>query len=61
MTMADNTRTGFWQQVGRPFRALGRGIARVLEVLDLLSLILNIVRGVAWIFRSIGQAISNWF
>lgn len=61
MTMADNGRTVFWQQVGRPFRALGRGVARVLEALDLLSLILNIVRGVSWLFRSIGRAISDWF
>jgi hypothetical protein len=61
MTMADNPSMGFWQQVGRPFRAVGRGIARVLEALDLLGLILNIVRGVAWLCRSIGRVISGWF
>jgi hypothetical protein len=61
MTMADKPRTGFWHQVGRPFRALGRGVGRVLEALDLLSLTLGIVRGVAWLFRSTGRAVSGWF
>ena len=59
MTTADNPGRGFWQQVGRPFRAFGRGIGRVLEALDLVSLIVNIVRGVIWLFRSIGRAISD--
>lgn len=59
MTTADTPRRGFWHQVGRPFRAVGRGIGRVLEALDLVSLIVNIVRGVAWLFRSIGRAISD--
>jgi hypothetical protein len=59
MTTADTPGRGFWHQVGRPFRALGRGIGRVLEALDLVSLIVNIVRGVIWLFRSIGRAISD--
>jgi len=59
MTMADTPWRRFWHQVGRPFRAVGRGIGRVLEALDLVSLIVNIVRGVAWLFRSIGRAISD--
>ncbi|MFI8526987.1 hypothetical protein ACIGB8_21200 [Promicromonospora sukumoe] len=61
MATADTPRRGFWQQVGRPFRALGRGIGRVLDVLDLLRLIIGIIRGVAWLFRSIGRAVSDWF
>lgn len=59
MTTADTPRKGFWHQVGRPFRALGRGIGRVLDALDLVSLVVNIVRGVIWLFRSIGRAISD--
>jgi hypothetical protein len=59
MTTANTPKRGFWHQVGRPFGALGRGIARVLEALDLVSLIVNIVRGVMWLFRSIGRAISD--
>lgn len=59
MTTADTPKKGFWHQVGRPFRALGRGIARVLDALDLISLIGHIVRGVIWLFRSIGRAISD--
>jgi hypothetical protein len=59
MTTANTPKRGFWHQVGGPFRALGRGIARVLEALDLVSLIVNIVRGVMWLFRSIGRAISD--
>jgi hypothetical protein len=59
MTTADTTRRGFWHQVGRPFRALGRGIARVLEALDLVSLIVTFVRGVIRLSRSIGRAISD--
>ncbi|MDR7384844.1 hypothetical protein J2S48_004359 [Promicromonospora iranensis] len=61
MTTADSPSKGFRHQVGRPFRALGRGIARVVEALDLLSLIVHIVRGVVWLFRSVGRAISGWF
>ncbi|MGI5188481.1 hypothetical protein ACQEVI_10095 [Promicromonospora sp. CA-289599] len=59
MTTANTPEKGFWHQVGRPFRALGRGIGRVLEALDLVSLVVNIVRGVIWLFRSIGRAISD--
>lgn len=59
MTTADTPRRGFWHQVGRPFRAVGRGIGRVLDALDLVSLIVNIVRGTVWLFRSIGRAISD--
>lgn len=59
MTTADTPRRGFWHQVGRPFRALGRGLARVLDALDLVSLIVHIVRGIVWLFRSIGRAISD--
>jgi hypothetical protein len=61
MTMTGNPGTGFWYQVERPFRALGRGIGRVLDALELLGLVLGTVRGVAWLFRSIGRAISGWF
>ncbi len=60
MTTVDAPR-GFWHQVGRPFRALGRGIGWVLDVLDLLRLVIAIGRGVAWLFRSIGQAVSGCF
>lgn len=59
MTAADTPRRSFWQQVGRPFRPLGRGAGRALEALDLVSLIVNVVRGVAWLFRSIGRAIFD--
>jgi hypothetical protein len=59
MTTAATPRKGFWHQVGRPFRALGRGIDRVLDALDLVSLVVHIVRGVIWLFRSIGRAISD--
>jgi hypothetical protein len=59
MTTADTPRRGFWRQVGRPFRALGRGTGRVLDALDLVSLVIHLVRGVIWLFRSIGRAISD--
>jgi hypothetical protein len=32
-----------------------------LDALEFLGLVLGIVRGVAWLFRSIGRAISAWF
>lgn len=59
MTTADTPGRGFWHQVVRPFRALGRGLARVLDAVDLVSLIVYIVRGIIWLFRSIGRAISD--
>ncbi|WP_020018021.1 hypothetical protein [Promicromonospora sukumoe] len=59
MAMADKPRKGFWYQVGRPFRAIGRGMGRVLEALDFFSLIAWIVRGVAWVIRGIGRAFSD--
>ncbi|MFI2485553.1 hypothetical protein ACH47X_01530 [Promicromonospora kroppenstedtii] len=61
MMTADTPRRGFWHQVGRPFRAIGRGLGRVLEVLDLLSAILWIGRGVVWVVRGIGRAFSDSF
>jgi hypothetical protein len=56
MTTSGTPGRGFWHQVGRPFRALGRGLARVLDAVDLVSLI---VHSVIWLFRSIGRAISD--
>ncbi|WP_036960180.1 hypothetical protein [Promicromonospora kroppenstedtii] len=61
MAMADKPPKGFWYQVGRPFRAVGRGLGRVLEALDLLSAILWIGRGVVWVVRGIGRAFSDSF
>lgn len=59
VTSTDAPRRGFWYQVGRPFRALGRGVARVIELLDLVSLIGNVVRGVVWLFRLVGRVLFD--
>ncbi|MFE7504155.1 hypothetical protein [Promicromonospora sp. NPDC057488] len=59
MTTADEPRKGFWYQVGRPFRAIGRGLGRVLEALDLLSVILWIGRGIVWVVRGVGRGFSD--
>nr|BFF19939.1 hypothetical protein GCM10025730_34600 [Promicromonospora thailandica] len=56
----DSPRRGFWYQVGRPFRALGRGIGHVLEVLDLIGLVVRIVRGLVWLVRAVGRLVSDW-
>ena len=61
VTTGEIPKTGFWWLVGRPFRAVGRGVARAWEFLDLVSLIVNIARGIAWVFRGLGRAISDWF
>jgi hypothetical protein len=61
MTTVADPRRGFWQLVGRPFRAVGHGIARVWDFLDFVSLILSVARGIAWVFRRLGRAISDWF
>jgi len=45
----------------RPFRALGRGIARVLEVFDLISVVVNVGRGVVWLFRGVGSLVARIF
>ena len=55
------SRRGFWYQVWRPFRALGRGIARVLDLFDLISLVVNIGRGIFWLVRGAGSVVARVF
>ena len=52
-------RRGFWYQVRRPFRALGRGIARVLELVDLVSVVVNVGRGIVWLVRGVGSVVAR--
>ncbi|MFC8596771.1 hypothetical protein [Isoptericola sp. NPDC057191] len=59
MTTAGVTRQGFWHRVGRPFRATGRGIRYVWEGLELLSLVVNVGRGLVWLVRGVGRAVSS--
>jgi len=54
-------RRGFWYHVWRPFRALGRGIARVLEVFDLISVVVSVGRGIVWLFRGMGSVAARVF
>jgi hypothetical protein len=61
MATVDAPKTGFWRRVGRPFRAVGRGVASVWEIIDFVSLILTVARGVASVFRGLRRAISDWF
>jgi hypothetical protein len=41
--------------VWRPFRALGRGVARLVELFDLISVVVAVVRGVVWLVRGVGS------
>jgi len=61
VTAEVDPKPSFWWLVGRPFRAVGRGVARAWGFLDFVSLIANIARGVAWGFRGLGRVISDWF
>jgi len=45
--------------VWRPFRALGRGIARVLELVDLVSVVVSVGRGVVWLARGAGSVVAR--
>jgi hypothetical protein len=47
--------------VRRPFRALGRGVARVLEIVDLVSVVVNVGRGVVWLVRGVGSVVARVF
>jgi len=55
MTVPSAPRRGFWYQVSRPFRATGRGIVRALDALEIVSLFVNIGRGIVWIVRGAGK------
>jgi len=52
-------RRGFWYQVWRPFRAFGRGVARVLGFFDLISLVVNVGRGIVWLVRGAGSVAAR--
>jgi len=54
-------RRGFWYQVWRPFRALGRGFARVLEFFDLISVVVNAGRAIVWLVRGVGSVVARVF
>ncbi|MFC7876713.1 hypothetical protein [Isoptericola sp. NPDC057391] len=63
MNQPSRPRRGFWYQVWRPFRAVGRGVVRVLEFFELISLVVNVGRGAAWLFRGAGNVVarvSDW-
>jgi hypothetical protein len=47
--------------VWRPFRALGRAIARVLEFFEVISLVVNIGRGIVWLVRGAGSVVARVF
>ncbi|MGM7420859.1 hypothetical protein [Cellulosimicrobium sp. CpK407] len=59
MSSPSRPRRGFWYQVWRPFRVLGRGIARVLELADLVSVVVNVGRGVVWLARGAGSVVAR--
>ncbi|MFE6970952.1 hypothetical protein [Isoptericola sp. NPDC057653] len=59
MTLPNRPRRGFWYQVWRPFRALGRGLARVLEFLDHISVVVNVGRGIVWLVRGAGCVVAQ--
>ncbi|ROS73619.1 hypothetical protein [Cellulomonas sp. PhB143] len=56
MNLSNRPRRGFWYQVWRPFRALGRGNDRVLEFFDLISIVVNVGRAVLWLFVAWGAS-----
>ncbi|MFB8229424.1 hypothetical protein [Cellulosimicrobium sp. NPDC055967] len=59
MNPPNRPRRGFWYQVWRPFRALGRGIARVLELVDLVGVVVNVGRGIVWLVRGVGSVVAR--
>ncbi|GIG21274.1 hypothetical protein Cch01nite_19980 [Cellulomonas chitinilytica] len=59
VTTGKAARTGFWHQVGGPFRAIGRAVARRWTVFDTIDLTVAVGRGIAWVFRALGRAISD--
>ncbi|MFE5336097.1 hypothetical protein ACFQ8E_09315 [Isoptericola sp. NPDC056573] len=61
MNQPTRPRRGFWYRVGRPFRALGRGLARVLEFFDLISVVVNVGRGIVWLVRGVGSVVARAF
>ncbi|WP_402468967.1 hypothetical protein [Isoptericola aurantiacus] len=61
MNVPNRPRRGFWHQVWRPFRALGRGIARVAEFFDLISVVVNVGRGIVWLVRGAGSVVARAF
>ncbi|MDO8148966.1 hypothetical protein Q6350_11040 [Isoptericola sp. b515] len=61
MVDAARSRRGFWSTVGRPFRALGRAVGRLVELLDLLWLPVQVVRGAVWLVRGAGRLIGEVF
>lgn len=61
VTDRDGRRRGFWFQVGRPFRAAGRGFVHVLEVVDLIGLVVQLGRGLFWLFRGAGTLLAKAF
>ncbi|MBT0993864.1 hypothetical protein KIN34_06135 [Cellulomonas sp. DKR-3] len=60
MTLEDR-KAGFWWQVGRPCRAVGRGVRRVWSVLDFLEFLGLIARGVARMLRRMASLFDDWF
>lgn len=61
MTETRHRRHGFWYQVGRPFRAVGRGIGWLWEMADLVSSAVALWRGFVWIFRGAGRLLAAIF
>ncbi|HEY9265309.1 MAG TPA: hypothetical protein VIQ11_11945 [Mycobacterium sp.] len=61
MNLPNRPRRGFWYQVWRPFRAVGRGIAQALEVFDLISVVMNVGRGIVWLSRGVGSVAARVF
>lgn len=61
MTETQHRRRGFWYQVGRPFRAVGRGIEWIWEVTDIMRSLVALGRAIAWIFRGAGRLLGAIF
>jgi hypothetical protein len=61
MATADAPETGLWRRVGRPFRAVGRGLASVWGFIDFVGFVRTVAHGIASGFRALRRAISEWF
>lgn len=61
MTETRHRRQVFWYQIGRPFRAAGRGIGWLWEVADLIGSVVALGRGLVWIFRGAGRLLTGIF